>query len=124
VIYDSDEVDFALDRRELDERTGLIGAAGALDLFVAPELEQALTDIMGSGKRWVIVDLTAATLVDSTVLQVLVGVRRRLQARGGALAIVCPEPGIRKVFEITGLERMFLVEADLDEALEALGTAR
>jgi anti-sigma B factor antagonist len=121
VIDDPEEApDFGLDQHELDERTQLIEVAGSVDLFAAPEFKQALMGAIDSGKRWIIVDLTAATLVDSTVLGTLLGARRRLSARRGGLAIVCPEPGIRKVFEVTGLERMFPVEAELEEALEAL----
>jgi anti-sigma B factor antagonist len=124
VINDPDEVpEFALDQRELDECTQLIEVAGPVDLYVAPKLKEVLIGIIEAGKRWIIIDLTGATLVDSSVLGALLGVRRRLQARRGGLAVVCPQPRIRHVFEITGLERMFPVEAELDEALKALRAA-
>jgi anti-sigma B factor antagonist len=118
-----DGLDFVLAERELDENTQLIEAAGTVDLFAAPEFKDAMARIIESGKRWIIVDLTDASLVDSTMLGALLGARRRLQVRGGGLAIVCPEPGIRKVFEITGLDRMFPLESEVDEALQALRAA-
>jgi anti-sigma B factor antagonist len=102
---------------ELDANTQVIEAAGPVDLFAAPEFKEAITRVIESGKRWIVVDFTDASIVDSTLLGALLGARRQLQVRGGGLAIVCPDPGIRKVFEITGFDRLFLVEADIDEAM-------
>jgi anti-sigma B factor antagonist len=115
-----DGPEFVLEDYELDEKTHVIAAAGPVDLFAAPEFKEVLTRIIESGKRWIVVDFTDASIVDSTLLGALLGARRRLQVRGGGLAIVCPKPGIRKVFEVTGFDRMFVLEAKIGGAQEAL----
>ena len=78
--------------------------------------------MIGEGATHVIVDLTSTTFIDSTTLGVLVGGLRRLRATDGQLTIVCSDPNITKIFEITGLDRVF----DLTEHARrsALETAR
>ena len=54
-----------------------------------------------------LVDLSNATFIDSTTLGVLMGAVKRLRPAGGELAIACHDPNIRKIFEITLLDRVF-----------------
>jgi anti-sigma B factor antagonist len=60
------------------------------------------------------------TFVDSTALGVLIGATKQLQATDGALAIVCPHEKIRRVFQITGLDRVLAMHASRDEAFSAV----
>jgi anti-anti-sigma factor len=41
----------------------------------------------------------------------------RLKQRDGRLVVVCPDPNIVKIFEVTGLNRIFSVYGSRDEAL-------
>jgi anti-sigma B factor antagonist len=84
-----------------------VGVAGEVDLYTAPALKQALSDTIDGGARSVLVDLSRATFIDSTTLGVLMGAVKRLRPAGGELAIACNDPNIRKIFEITLLDRIF-----------------
>jgi anti-sigma B factor antagonist len=86
-----------------------LSTAGEVDLATAPKLQDALTDVIEAGARGVVVDLSDATFIDSTVLGVLVGVGKRLRPSGGALAIVSQDPNVRRIFEITLLDRVFKI---------------
>ena len=68
------------------------------------------------------VDLSKATFIDSTTLGVLVGGVKRLRPAGGSLALVCTDENITKIFEITGLDRVFPIHSSREEALEAVRT--
>jgi len=48
-----------------------------------------------------------ATLIDSTALHVLLRAARHLEREAGELILVVPDPNVRKVFEITGFDRVF-----------------
>ena len=63
-----------------------------------------------------LVDLSHATFIDSTTLGVLMGAVKRLRPAGGELAIACNDPNIRKIFEITLLDRIFEIYPTPDEA--------
>ena len=80
--------------------------AGEADISTAPDVKQALTGLVDGGATRLVVDLSDATFVDSTTLGVLMGAARRVRAQQGDLAIVCRDPNIRKIFEITLLDRI------------------
>jgi anti-sigma B factor antagonist len=109
-------VSFAVIRRELDERTGVLNVEGELDLASAPSLKWALTDILAAGHDQVVVDLSLVTFIDSTALGVLVGVRKNLSP-GARLAITCAHPDVLNIFELTGLDATFDLFPTFDDAL-------
>jgi anti-sigma B factor antagonist len=97
----------------------VIALTGEVDLYTAPEFKQQLLEAIAQGARHVIVDLTGTTFIDSTTLGVLVGGVKRLRPDGGQLSIVCSDRNITKIFEITGLNRVFPIHASRSEALES-----
>jgi anti-sigma B factor antagonist len=107
---------FAIIRRELDDRTGVLSVEGELDLATAPSLKWALADILDSGHSQVVLDLSRVTFIDSTALGVLVGVKRGLSS-GAVLAIACAHPDVLNIFELTGLDATFDIFATFDDAL-------
>ena len=48
-------------------------------------------------------------------LGVLLGAVKRLRPAGGGVSVVCTDPHIRRIFEITLLDRVFTLHADRDE---------
>lgn len=98
--------------------TCVVSIAGELDTFTAPQLQQTLLDAFDNAPASVIVDLTECEFIDSAALRVLLGARERID--GGEpveLSIVTPNPTIRKVFEITGLEAIFAIHASRAAAM-------
>jgi anti-sigma B factor antagonist len=110
--------------RELDITTEESGAgvavvalAGEIDLYTCPEFKQELLRVIADGATLVVVDLTKTTFIDSTALGVIIGGVERLKQRDGRLVVVCADPNIVKIFEVTGLNRIFSVYGSRDEAL-------
>jgi anti-sigma B factor antagonist len=99
----------------------VIALTGEVDLYTAPEFKQQLLDAIAQGARHVIVDLSDTTFIDSTTLGVLVGGIKRLRPEGGHLSIVCSDRNITKIFEITGLNRVFPIHTSRTDALESAG---
>jgi len=100
-------MEFKLATADLGNAISRISVTGEVDLATAPELKDALAGTIRSGARGVLVDLSHATFIDSTTLGVLMGAVKRLRPLGGELAIACNDPNIRKIFEITLLDRVF-----------------
>jgi anti-anti-sigma regulatory factor len=73
------------------------------------------------GARRVIVDLSKVTFIDSTALGVLVSGAKRVRPRNGNLDIVCADENIIRIFEITGLDRIFGIYPSRGEAVKAAG---
>mgnify|MGYP001799282722 CR=1 FL=1 len=57
--------------------------------------------------------------MDSTGLGVLVGRLKLVRVNNGTLRLVCSSGRILKVFSITGLDKVFQIFANLDDALAA-----
>ena len=76
--------------------------------------------MIGQGGKQVIVDFSSTTFIDSTTLGVLVGGVKRLRTNDGQLSLVCSDRNITKIFEITGLDRVFAIHATRDEAVSKL----
>ncbi len=103
------EMEFRLTTVSLADGLASVGVVGEVDLSTAPALKEALTDVIDGGAHGVLVDLTDATFIDSTTLGVLMSALKRLRSRGGELAIACRDTNIRKIFEITLLDRVFAI---------------
>jgi len=113
-------MNFDINTEQLSDDAYVISLAGEVDLYTAPEFKQQLLDVIGRGAKEVIVDFTGTTFIDSTTLGVLVGGVKRLRPGGGQLSLVCSDRNITKIFEITGLDRVFTIHASRNEAVAAL----
>lgn len=102
-------LEFAISTRRLTNGTYVVAANGEVDLYTAPELERALTAPLTAGATRLVVDLTEARFVDSTALHVLLRAAQHLDGVAGELIAVVPDPNVRKVFEITGFDRLFSI---------------
>jgi anti-sigma B factor antagonist len=98
--------------------SAVVAVAGDADLHSGPELRERLTGLMDEGVTWLVLDLSETTFVDSMALGVLLGCVKRLRATGGRLDVVVPRPDIRRIFEITMLDRVFDLHMTLEQALD------
>jgi anti-sigma B factor antagonist len=94
---------------------------GEHDIYTAPTLRERLEEALGRGGG-IVVDLTAATFVDSSVLGALLDARRRAIEAGQGY-VVCVgdsvEPGVQRILDITGLVPVLPVLQGREEAIEA-----
>jgi anti-sigma B factor antagonist len=113
-------MDFSVRTEQLSDDVYVIALAGEVDLYTAPEFKQELLDVIAKGAKHVVIDLSDTTFIDSTTLGVLVGGVKRLRTNDGQLSLICSDRNITKIFEITGLDRVFTIHASRDEAVAAL----
>jgi len=114
-------VNFDISTEPVGDSAYVIALSGEVDLYTAPEFKQQLLDVIGNGAKNVIVDFTDTSFIDSTTLGVLVGGVKRLRPNDGQLSLVCSDRNITKIFEITGLDRVFTIYPTREEAVSALG---
>ena len=107
----------------LDDSPGdvvIVAVEGEHDIYTAPTLRERLEEALGRGGG-IVVDLTRATFVDSSVLGALLDSRRRaLEARQGFVVCVgeTVEPGVQRILDITGLVPVLPVLQGRDDAIE------
>ena len=115
-------MNFDISTEQVGDDLYVISLSGEVDLYTAPEFKQELLDAIGKGAKEVVVDFSSTTFIDSTTLGVLVGGVKRLRTNEGQLSLVCSDRIITKIFEITGLDRVFTIHATRDEAVSALAS--
>ena len=102
-----------------DEPLEIIEVGGEIDVYTAPRLREAID----AGHLRLVVDVQRVDFLDSTGLGVLVGALKKVRAGGGSLDIVCTHPRLLKIFEITGLDKVFGLHDSVEAARAAHDTA-
>ena len=110
-------------RLEVDQTSNgpVVSVSGDVDLHSAPELRDRLAAIIDEEGAVVTVDLSETSFLDSMALGVLLEARKRLAAIGGELELVVSNPDIRRVFEITMLDRVFTIHLSRAAAIASGG---
>ena len=107
--------------RTADRELPIIELEGEVDVYTAPQLKQQMIGILEGGARELVVNLEKVDYLDSTALGVLIGGLKRMRERDGNMVLVCPSPRIRRVFEITGLDKIFDIYNTEAEAQDVMG---
>ena len=89
--------------------TYVVSVTGELDLYSAPQLHSELTSLQPRQVRSVIVDLTECEFIDSTALGVLAQANKRLSTSDVRFSLVAADRNIRRIFEVTGFDRMLTI---------------
>lgn len=111
---------FSLSEEELDERTTAVAVRGELHVTTAPEFSERLNEVIAKGKPGLVVDLLEVDFIDSTGLSVLLNGLRSVTRADGRMALVCVNPTVLRLFEITKLDSTFDIRATRAEAAAAL----
>lgn len=83
-------------------------------------LSDRLKNILETGQKSVLVDLSEVDEVDSTGLGELVGYLQLFSKQGRQLAVVKPTEKIRRLFEFMNLDKVLPIYEDLDQAFDSV----
>jgi anti-sigma B factor antagonist len=108
-------------RTDVSEIAGwtVVSVHGELDVATSPMLRERLIGLVSDGSSRLVLDLEALDFLDSTGLGTIVSVLKRARTHGGDLRLVCTEARIRRLFEITGLDKAVPLHASVDDAISA-----
>jgi anti-sigma B factor antagonist len=95
----------------------VLEARGEIDVASAPGFHASLFDLIGQEPDMVIVDMSGVTFIDSTGLGVLVAAEKQMRDGGHQLRLVVTQPQITRLLELTGLDKVFTVLSNTDDAV-------
>ncbi len=85
---------------------------GEVDMASKDMLEEAMTQL-GVEPRNLIIDLRGVSFMDSMGLSMLVRVHQVCEANGGTLTVRTPQPPVRRLFALTGVDaQLTIVDED------------
>jgi len=96
---------------------------GEHDVYDAGSLRRLFDEELAD-RPTIVVDLSRAAFVDSTVVAVILSAHRRRRGAQGGLAIVLGEGVLRRMFEIMRLDQVFSTFPTAGDALTALRSGR
>jgi anti-anti-sigma factor len=102
-----------------EEGVAIVSLIGEHELYSVLEVERALDNAIQEG-RSVVVDLSRAEFLDSSVVAILLRAREEAHVQGASFALVIDDStgqSVRQLFEITGLATIFRVASSREEAL-------
>jgi anti-sigma B factor antagonist len=111
---------FRIEEEPLAGELVVLTLFGDLDLSGAPELRDRLADVADRRPRALVIDLAGVEFVDSMGLGVLLGAVKRARADGTELRLCAPRQDVRRLFELTLLDRVFTIDGSLADALAAV----
>lgn len=103
----------------------MLTVSGEHDLNTAPELRSQLDRVIEDGDP-IVIDLSPATFVDSSILGVILDARRRAADAGIGFAVTHGNgaDAVGRVLEITGLRGELPIHTSRDEAVaQAAGSS-
>lgn len=110
--------DFRLEEEQPRPGTVVVSVHGDLDLHSSDSLGDRLVGAAEQGACLVIVDLSDVEFVDSQGLGALLRGTRQLGGDSERFRLVVPGPHVRRVFEITALDRFFALDETREQALD------
>jgi anti-sigma B factor antagonist len=87
-----------------------ISLEGELDVSTADKLKEHLYTLVEKKMVDMKIDLTNLDYIDSTGLGVMIGVLKKLKISDKEIYIINPKNNVKKIFTITGLDKIFKVE--------------
>ncbi len=114
-----DRPQFGVELVRVGDEVAIVALQGEVDIYSAPQFKEVMIQSIDEGAKHIVVDLAAVTFIDSTALGVLVSGAKRVRPQNGTLDIVCHDDNITRIFEITGLDRIFGIYPTREKALES-----
>jgi anti-anti-sigma factor len=97
----------------------LVTLVGEIDFAAVAGLRERLFALTASGRQ-VVADLDQVSFIDAAGIGVLAGAARRAAVHGSTLHVVCARRQTRRLFRLTGLDRVISLAGDMTEALRLL----
>lgn len=113
-------MDIKVNVREAQGQTDVVDLNGEIDVYTSPKVKDVIGDLIDKGHYNLVINLEKVRYIDSTGLGVLIGGLKRVREHGGTVNLVCTNPQIKKIFDITGLVKIFGIYDDEDAAMKAL----
>jgi anti-sigma B factor antagonist len=116
-------LDIKVNTRVLNDKAQAVEVQGEIDVYTSPRVKETINELIEKGHYQLVINLEGVRYIDSTGLGVLIGALKKVREHNGRILLVCTNPQIKKIFNITGLVKIFEIFKDEDEALQILANA-
>ncbi|MCX7841904.1 MAG: STAS domain-containing protein [Clostridia bacterium] len=97
-------------RQENKQEGTCIYISGEVDIYSSQGLKEKLYEIVDSSEKDIIFDCSELNYIDSTGLGIFVGALKKAKQNNKRIIITKLKENIKKLFVITGLDKVFVIE--------------
>ncbi|MGN1033752.1 MAG: STAS domain-containing protein [Intestinibacter sp.] len=87
-----------------------VAVDGELDVSTAEQFKEYLHKLIDKDIRNIRFDLENLDYIDSTGLGIMIGILKRIKVENKEIYIKSPKDNVKKIFSITGLDKIFKME--------------
>lgn len=88
---------------------------GEIDIYTSPKFKEEVLNKFDSKETDILINGEKLAYVDSTGLGVLISILKKLKDNGYKVYLSNIKPNIRKIFDITELDKLFIIRGEKDE---------
>lgn len=92
------------------DNTLQIQPIGEVDIYTSPEFKSKIYDLIEEKKVDILINGSGLDYIDSTGLGILMGIYKKLKENNLNIKIINLKPNIYKLFDITGLNKIFNIQ--------------
>lgn len=97
-------------RTSKDSKLTVVSISGEADIYTSGKLESELIKAISDNEGNVRIDCHDLSYIDSTGLGVFASILKKNKEQGSEIVLVGLKNNIRKLFNITGLDKLFVIE--------------
>ena len=110
-------MELKISEERINESTVVVAVEGRLNAVTAGELKEKIKTLIADSYVNIVLSLSGVSFIDSSGLSAIVSALKGVREKGGSLKLVGVNANVKKVFELTRLERIFEFYDDLKKAL-------
>ncbi len=93
----------------------IVNISGEIDIFNSSQMKLSLLELVNEKNVDVYINCRDLLYIDSTALGALVAVLKNVKVYEGEIHLINVKPSVAKIFRITNLDKVFMIEGELNE---------
>lgn len=97
-------------KEERMEHAEKVALRGEIDIYTAAQFKENLYRLVDNSVKDIVIDCDGLDYIDSTGLGIFVGALKKARLTNRNISIENLRDNIRKLFNITGLDKLFIIQ--------------
>lgn len=108
-------------KADLKGNTLVVKVKGEFDMIIAEEFKKTVDSYLDSGlAKYLLIDLGSVSFIDSSGLGAILGRYKKVENLKGKMVIAAPPRQVRKILEVSGINRVIGIYQDKNSAFSQL----
>jgi len=107
-------------QKEYKNGVAILHVQGEVDLYSSPQVRKEIINLTREKSPYILVDLQSVRYMDSSGIATLIEGLQQSNKYKGRFALAGLQTNVREVFELTRLDKVFEIHANIEQAMEQM----